>query len=406
MHESAIESHAPPPPPPGNSFQGVVISVAVAIGVVVILRVVIRKFAAMKANRKLSQTSLKSQQSAAAPQGADTAASETAAPNEQQGSQPEIHEKIGSLVASDRKWSPIERFIEVAPERIEEIRKLFSEVSRTPNEIARQKTLEELCGRIRALRLICDAPELVAVDKLVATLEELFKQASGRSSGLTTSMLRTAAGAIVLLESLCKPGRHLDAIFDPPPRFLTVDDDPICRQAVAASLKKVFGAPDLAEQGQAALLLAAVNRYDAVFLDVEMPGMDGFEVCTKIHQTAANTTTPVVFVTSHSDFDSRAKSAEAGGHDLVGKPFQPLEITVKALTLLIKSRSQFGRPKELPVQKKPRSAQAVQQGSIPQTPTPIASPTAAVAANPAAAGNTGSATPKPDAAPEIGRAHV
>jgi CheY-like chemotaxis protein len=55
---------------------------------------------------------------------------------------------------------------------------------------------------------------------------------------------------------------------------------------------------------------------------------------------AANPTTPVVFVTQHSDFESRGKAAELGGHDLIGKPFLALEITVKALTLILHSRLQ------------------------------------------------------------------
>ncbi len=75
-----------------------------------------------------------------------------------------------------------------------------------------------------------------------------------------------------------------------------------------------------------------------IFLDADMPGMDGFETCRRIHQTEANRNTPVVFVTLHADFNSRAKSAESGGHDLIAKPFLAFEITVKALTLVMRAR--------------------------------------------------------------------
>jgi len=69
-----------------------------------------------------------------------------------------------------------------------------------------------------------------------------------------------------------------------------------------------------------------------------MPGIDGFEVCARVHETESNRTTPVIFVTSHSGFESREKSAEVGGHELIAKPFLAFEITVKALTLLLKQR--------------------------------------------------------------------
>jgi CheY-like chemotaxis protein len=96
--------------------------------------------------------------------------------------------------------------------------------------------------------------------------------------------------------------------------------------------------------------------YDAVFLDVEMPGLDGFEVCTRVHQLPGNRLTPVVFVTSHSDFESRAKSTSSGGRDLIAKPFLSAEITVKALTLLFRGR--LDRQKAGPDTKEPSPAEA------------------------------------------------
>jgi len=110
------------------------------------------------------------------------------------------------------------------------------------------------------------------------------------------------------------------------------------RIAVAASLKKAFDAPDLAPDAEAGLSLAAKQAYNAIFLDVEMPGMDGFELCKRIRESGCNRDTPVVFVTRHSDFESRAKAALSGGQYLLGKPFLALEITVKALTLVWRSR--------------------------------------------------------------------
>jgi two-component system sensor histidine kinase BarA len=116
---------------------------------------------------------------------------------------------------------------------------------------------------------------------------------------------------------------------------LAVDDDPISRNAISFALRKALSPPELAEHGEAALALATLKAYDVIFLDVQMPRMDGFEVCTRIHDTLPNRTTPVVFVTCHSDFDARAQSTLSGGNDLIGKPFLTFEITVKALTLAL-----------------------------------------------------------------------
>jgi CheY-like chemotaxis protein len=81
-----------------------------------------------------------------------------------------------------------------------------------------------------------------------------------------------------------------------------------------------------------------VKTFDAIFLDVQMPGMDGFVTCAKIHETALNARTPVVFVTSHTDIASREKAAQAGGSGFIPKPALAVEITLRALTLVLRGR--------------------------------------------------------------------
>jgi CheY-like chemotaxis protein len=137
---------------------------------------------------------------------------------------------------------------------------------------------------------------------------------------------------------LCVPGVDPDLAKRTPVELLAVDDNAVCLTALSLALKKAFRQPDLAAEGIAALDLARQKKYDAIFLDIEMPGMDGFELCSKIREIHFNQTTPIVFVTSHSDFDSRAKATLVGGHDLIAKPYLSFEITVKALTLALRGR--------------------------------------------------------------------
>jgi DNA-binding response OmpR family regulator len=147
-----------------------------------------------------------------------------------------------------------------------------------------------------------------------------------------------------LLKDLCQPGVNRGLTTNPPPKFLVVDDDTICRHAVATALKKIFTAPELALDGATAFALAEHEKFDVIFIDIEMPGMDGFELCGKIRATADNQRTPIVFVTSHGDFDSRLKSTLSGAQDLIAKPFLSFEIALKALTLLLRGRLDTEKP--------------------------------------------------------------
>ena len=82
-------------------------------------------------------------------------------------------------------------------------------------------------------------------------------------------------------------------------------------------------------------------------LDVDLPGMNGFELCAKLRQLPAHKKTPVVFVTSQSDFESRANSTMSGGNDFIGKPFRFIELAVKALIYVLKGRLPAAKQKFL-----------------------------------------------------------
>jgi len=86
------------------------------------------------------------------------------------------------------------------------------------------------------------------------------------------------------------------------------------------------------------------NDFDLVFLDVDMPGMTGFELCAKLRAMPHHKKTPVIFVTSLNDFDNRTSSTMAGGNDFIAKPFLFIELTVKALICVMRARLQANRP--------------------------------------------------------------
>ncbi len=227
-------------------------------------------------------------------------------------------------------------------------RKLLEDIVRGTDLAARHRMLTDLRREMSALKGEAGRPEVLLVWQVASALEGLLKQLTVKVSNVTGSTLRTLAGGIELLADLCQPGLKPDLLTAQPLRFLAVDDDLISRKALSLALKKALTQPDLAENGEAALALATRHAYDVIFLDVQMPGMDGFELCTRIHATASNATTPVVFVTVQNDFDAHAQSTLSGGSDLMGKPFLTFEVTVKALTLALRGRLQ-GRAPGAPV---------------------------------------------------------
>lgn len=246
--------------------------------------------------------------------------------------------EAASVAAAPAGPDPVKQFYAQSPALLVGLRALLPQINAATEATHRHDLLKELGRQLHALKGAAGHPELLPVWQLAGAVEGLVQQLADRAGNFTASTLRTVAGGVDLLPRLFVPGLRPDLLSQPPLRLLAVDDDLISRKAVALALKRALREPDLAESGAAALTLAALCSYDAIFLDVQMPGMDGFELCGKLHALETNRTTPVIFVTSQDDFAARAQSVAVGGQDLISKPFLTFEITVKVLTLIFNHR--------------------------------------------------------------------
>ena len=102
-------------------------------------------------------------------------------------------------------------------------------------------------------------------------------------------------------------------------KILIVDDSVEVLEKTKALLTKVGYSVECATTGEEALLYLNENMVDLVLLDINMPSMNGYDVCLKIRQRFALDDLPVVFLTSREDSDSVAKGFMAGASDFVSK---------------------------------------------------------------------------------------
>lgn len=106
----------------------------------------------------------------------------------------------------------------------------------------------------------------------------------------------------------------------PPLRALIVDDSLTVREQLKLALDRAGILGDQAANAEAALRQLQANAYDLVFLDVVMPGADGYEVCRAIKKNAYTRTVPVLMLTSRSSPFDRARGALAGCDSYLVKP--------------------------------------------------------------------------------------
>ena len=115
-------------------------------------------------------------------------------------------------------------------------------------------------------------------------------------------------------------------------RLLVVEDDPVIARVLRRGLTENAYAVDLIANGERALELAAVNTYDAMVLDLMIPGADGFEVCRRMRASGSHL--PILMLTARDDVHDKVAGLDAGADDYLVKPFQLDELLARLRALL------------------------------------------------------------------------
>jgi signal transduction histidine kinase len=116
--------------------------------------------------------------------------------------------------------------------------------------------------------------------------------------------------------------------------ILVVDDTPANLEVVCETLSDAGYEVITAIDGYRALKRVQTYPPDLILLDVQMPGIDGFETCKRLKADPATAGIPIVFMTALSDTDSKVKGFDLGAVDYITKPFQEQEVLARVKTHL------------------------------------------------------------------------
>ena len=115
-------------------------------------------------------------------------------------------------------------------------------------------------------------------------------------------------------------------------RVLLVEDDPRIARFVSQALREQSYAVDVTGDGDEALYKASINDYDAVVLDVMIPGRNGFGVCRELRANGSNV--PVIMLTARDALEDRITGLDSGADDYLTKPFEVAELLARLRALL------------------------------------------------------------------------
>lgn len=114
-------------------------------------------------------------------------------------------------------------------------------------------------------------------------------------------------------------------------KILVVDDEPQILDLISSYLNKEGFQVVSAQDGETAIDLADREKPDLILLDLMLPGLSGYEVCTQIRKTSS---TPIIMLTARDEETDKVVGLELGADDYITKPFSPREVVARVRAVL------------------------------------------------------------------------
>lgn len=215
-----------------------------------------------------------------------------------------------------------------ADQHIVNIHEALHALARDGNDYAARRHLaSEVHGLAEMLHLAGES----GLAELATALEAMVIGLRNVEAELSRSALQTLGQAVDFL------GKHLDPFVAGAiqsaagTQVLVVDDEPSVCQLVCAALELTGLKAKIVASPTECLTAVRESTFELIVLDIGLPEMSGFDLCTKIRGTVGHANVPILFLTGLTSFQNRAKSALIGGNDFISKPFDPLELGLKVL---------------------------------------------------------------------------
>jgi len=205
-------------------------------------------------------------------------------------------------------------------------------------ESERLMRLRDLYRKVHFITSMAALADCPPVGQMASAFEALLFELMARPSFISASPLATANSSVDFLGQLLESAPELTFSVRLKARVLVVDDDRLSSRLFVSSLQEAHMQARTTDNPEVALDWASKEDFQLFLLDIEMPGMNGFDLCKQLRAMPKYENTPVVYVTSHNDFQSRSEGMLSGGNDLIAKPVLPPELAVKAVMHLLKNQ--------------------------------------------------------------------
>jgi CheY-like chemotaxis protein/chromosome segregation ATPase len=217
------------------------------------------------------------------------------------------------------------------------LRRVFQEYLRQP---ADSNLLNELQTHAQKLADRARETGQMIVQRVSSVLAALTRELFETPEQATPPTMRSLGQGIEFIATLARDSGVDSRVNLANLTAFAVDDDHSVLDVVCEALEAAGVSASITDSAGAALAGLAGSAYDLIILDVNLPELDGLELCSHVREMDLHKTTPVVFITGHASLENRVQFSLRGGSELMIKPFNLLELALRSLSLIIKHRMQ------------------------------------------------------------------
>ncbi len=219
-----------------------------------------------------------------------------------------------------------------------------TQMHQTLHAVVRDKTAPEpLRTLLQNVHSFADQMTLLgpsAISQVASALEVLVYGLVQCPERLDELVLRTLGQAVDFIGAMLQSSNAMRAGDTRSAHVMVVEDEPAARELIITAMSLVGLIADGLDNPTTSVAGLSPPPCDLIFLDINLPDMNGFELCTQLRTMSLHEKTPIVFITGMNSFQNRVQSNLSGGNDFVGKPFNIAELGLKALIWVL--RGQFG----------------------------------------------------------------
>jgi len=248
-----------------------------------------------------------------------------------------VKAEAASETGGTKFYSRVQReFFDQVPALAANIR----ELTRNPitQASSQMEQLESLSRKAGFITQMAGAVSAYRVAQMSAAFEAFLFELRQDATLITDSTRRTIQQTGEFLADFLGRANRADEQTMAPSEILVVDDDRVTGKTLQMALNRASLDCTCISDAAKALEVLRTAAFDAVVLDINLPGMDGTRLCQWMRDLPLHKQTPVIFITSHVEFQPRARAILNSGDELIAKPVMPTELVVKLITQILKAR--------------------------------------------------------------------